>query len=213
MNAGTSAFRRTAGQALVVLCLAAPVAITGQAAPAPPAPERGDFTQSNSVRDSGELPARPVLYALDLFLPGYGALRMGRPGMAAFFFASRVGSVALGYDAYVRMVEYRSAERAARVAAAVYGPGLRFPDPYSGGSFRSADEFQRLADRRAAILNAAGGAHLFLAGLSLVLTHSYYEDALDQSAPVFSIGLGAPDPDSSAGNFAPPLEFAVRLVF
>ena len=134
------------------------------------------------------LPGRAGLYALDFLLPGYGALRSGHPGRAATFFLARVGTAALAYEAYVTMVEYRSAERAARIAVLLRGPGLLFPDPY-GNSFRTADEFQRLADRRAAIMSAAGTLHVFFTGLSLLLTHTFYEDAQDERAPVFSIGV------------------------
>ena len=161
-----------------------------------------------------EQPGRLGLYAGDIFLPGYGALRQGQWGRAATFFIARVASGWAAYDAYVQMVEYRSAERAARIAVTVNGPGLLFPDPYSN-AYRSADEFQRLADRRAAIMSAAASMHVFLTGLSLLLTHAFYENERDARAPIFRLELRAPDsatPENRGPNLAPSgIDFAIRV--
>lgn len=183
---------RIAAAWLVLVCALHPLLAneSGEAARA-----TGDPAQDEARAESPaatEQPGRFGLYALDILVPGSGALRQRRPGWAATFALGRVATAWICYEAYVSMVEYRSAERAARYALAVYGPGLRFPDPYSN-AFRTADEFQRLADRRAAIMSGAGTLHLFLTGLSLLMTHAFYEDTRDTNTPVFTIGMEATD--------------------
>ncbi len=169
-------------------------------APSPWTSPRAQSRAKSSAKPASKIKAQPSptarakklaepenrlsLYALDAAVPGYASFSFGDYLAGSLFVAGRVTTLVLGLRARKEHLEYRSVERAARVAEAVYGPGLRFADPYGGG-FRSADELGRSADRRAALLSLSLTLHLALIVGSLIYTGIRAGEINSRGLPVF----------------------------
>ena len=124
--------------------------------------------------------------ALDLALPGSGMIHNDRYVLAGTIAFVRVSTAFLAINYRNRAREYRSAQQAARVADVVYGPGLRYRDPYSG-DYLTSDGFGRRADRRQYISGLALSLHLAVALWSAAHTYRFEQQEALERAPIFEM--------------------------
>lgn len=123
-------------------------------------------------------PPLSAFLALDFILPGYGAFYEAKYATGAGIALLRIGTAGLAVQFQRERSVYRAAARAARLADFYYAAPLRYRDPYGDG-FRSADEFVRLSDRRAAYVRTSVSAHLLITALSLARTY-FLQDRLSE---------------------------------
>lgn len=122
----------------------------------------------------------------EIFIPGYGAFMHDRPITGGLLIAGRLLSIYLYTQFSVEYLEYRSAEKSARLADFFLGPGLRYPDPYAGG-FKNSSEFQREADRRISYQNSALVLQASLMAAGLYLSHRFRNEYRGSLYPVFEL--------------------------
>lgn len=148
----------------------------------------------------GPIMARETVIVADAVLPGFGAFYAGHyvPGIAIA--TGRIGTAYLSWYYDQRAREYRSAEKAARIAELYFGPGYRFKNPYGGGYY-TASEYNRLSGKRKLYSNLGLLVHFGLAIGSGLLTASWIDEAMPP--PVF------PMPEARDQ----PLSFTIRLTF
>lgn len=135
-------------------------------------------------------PPLAAFLALDFALPGYGAFYEEEYLSGLGIAIVRLGTAALAVQFQAERSVYRSAERAARLADVYYGGPLRYRDPYGEG-YRSADEFARLADRRAAYVRLGVSAHLLTTVISLARTYFLHERLSATRETTLELGVGA----------------------
>lgn len=134
-------------------------------------------------------PPLAVFLALDFALPGYGAFYESEY-LSGFAIASfRLASIALALEFQRQRSVYRSAASAARLADVYYGGPLRYRDPYGDG-YRSAEEFARFADRRAAYARLGASLHLLTTAISLTRTYFLHERLSESNGPALDLRLG-----------------------
>ena len=128
----------------------------------------------------------PGIILLDLFVPGAGAVYYKNYIAAPLIIVGRLLSAYAAYDFWRESARYRSAEKAARNADLYFGYGYRYKDPYSG-AYHSADEFQRLADRRSLGLSLSASVFLAVTIISAVYTGKRALAEERKILPVFEI--------------------------